>query len=68
MGDVARCSIGRSNDYHNEELLYILFGINAEMMTLEVEEEMQLGKDVSLLEDPADPALWAAPYSNESDE
>ena len=24
-----------------------------------VEEEMQLGKDVTLLEDPADPALWA---------
>lgn len=119
MGDVARCSIGRSNDYHNEELLYRLFGINAEllidhawgwepctiaeiksykpennsicsgqvlqcpytfdktrivvremaeMMALEVEEEMQLGKDVSLLEDPADPALWAAPDSNESDE
>ena len=40
----------------------------AEMMALEVEEEMHLGKDVSLLEDPADPALWAAPDSNESDE
>ena len=30
-----------------------------------VEEEMQLGKDVTLLEDPADPALWAVPDSNE---
>ena len=25
MGDVARCSIGQPNDYHNEELLYKLF-------------------------------------------
>ena len=32
MGDVARCSIGRPNDYHNEELLYKLFGINAELL------------------------------------
>lgn len=27
------------------------------------EEEMQLGKDVTLLKDPADPALWAVPGS-----
>lgn len=27
-----------------------------------VEEEMQLGKDVTLLEDPADPALWAVSF------
>lgn len=33
-----------------------------------VEEEMQLGKDVTLLEDPADPALWAVSDSNETDE
>lgn len=32
MGDVARCSIGRSNEYHNENLLYKLFGINAELL------------------------------------
>ena len=32
MGDVARCSIGQPNDYHNEELLYKLFGINAELL------------------------------------
>ena len=32
MGDVARCSIGKANDYHNEELLYQLFGINAELL------------------------------------
>lgn len=32
MGDVARCSIGRESDYHNEELLYRLFGINAELL------------------------------------
>ena len=35
-----------------------------------VEEEMQLGKDVTLLEDPTDPALWAGsnPESDKSDE
>lgn len=32
MGDVARCSIGRSTDYYNEALLYKLFGINAELL------------------------------------
>ncbi len=32
MGDVARCSIGRDTDYYNEELLYKLFGINAELL------------------------------------
>lgn len=32
MGDVARCSIGKPTDYHNEELLYKLFGINAELL------------------------------------
>lgn len=32
MGDVARCSIGKPSDYYNEELLYKLFGINAELL------------------------------------
>ena len=32
MGDVARCSIGKAGDYHNEELLYKLFGVNAEIL------------------------------------
>lgn len=32
MGDIARCSIGKPTDYHNEELLYKLFGINAELL------------------------------------
>ena len=32
MGDIARCSIGAPTDYHNEELLYKLFGINAELL------------------------------------
>ncbi len=32
MGDVARCSIGGPSDYHNEDLLYRLFGINAELL------------------------------------
>ena len=32
MGDVARCSVGGQNDYYNEDLLYRLFGINAELL------------------------------------
>ena len=32
MGDVARCSLGEPNAFHNEELLYKLFGINAELL------------------------------------
>ena len=32
MGDIARCSIGKDTDYYNEELLYKLFGINAELL------------------------------------
>jgi DNA polymerase V len=32
MGDVARCSLGNSNDFHNEELLYRTFGVNAELL------------------------------------
>ena len=32
MGDIARCSIGKSTDYYNEDLLYKMFGINAELL------------------------------------
>ena len=32
MGDIARCSIGKHNELYNEELLYKLFGINAELL------------------------------------
>ena len=32
MGDIARCSTGKENDYYNEELLYKLFGVNAELL------------------------------------
>lgn len=32
MGDVARCSIGRASDYYNEDLLYRMFGRNAELL------------------------------------
>ncbi len=32
MGDIARCSLGKSSERHNEELLYRLFGINAELL------------------------------------
>lgn len=32
MGDIARCSLGKENEYYSEELLYKLFGINAELL------------------------------------
>ena len=32
MGDIARCSIGKPTDHHNEALLYKLFGVNAELL------------------------------------
>ena len=32
MGDIARCSLGGPQDFHNEELLYRLFGVNAELL------------------------------------
>lgn len=32
MGDVARCSVGKETDYYNEDLLYKLFGVNAELL------------------------------------
>lgn len=32
MGDIARCSIGNPTDHYNEDLLYKLFGVNAELL------------------------------------
>ena len=32
MGDIARCSLGGPSDHHNEDLLYKLFGVNAETL------------------------------------
>ena len=32
MGDIARCSLGKPTDHYNEDLLYKLFGINAELL------------------------------------
>ena len=32
MGDIARCSLGGATDFYNEELLYNLFGVNAELL------------------------------------
>ena len=32
MGDIARCSMGHPNEFYNEELLYRLFGVNAELL------------------------------------
>ncbi len=32
MGDVARCSLGGEGDFYNEDLLYKIFGVNAELL------------------------------------
>lgn len=32
MGDIARCSLGRPEEYYNEDLLYKLFGVNAQLL------------------------------------
>ncbi|MDY3052326.1 MAG: DNA methylase [Ndongobacter sp.] len=32
MGDIARCSVGDAASYYSEELLYRLFGVNAELL------------------------------------
>lgn len=32
MGDIARCSLGKSYEFYSEDLLYKLFGINAELL------------------------------------
>lgn len=32
MGDIARCSLGKEQDFFNEDLLYKLFGVNAELL------------------------------------
>lgn len=32
MGDIARCSLGGDNELYNEELLYDMFGVNAELL------------------------------------
>ena len=32
MGDVARCSMGKPTEFYNEDLLYKLFGVNAQLL------------------------------------
>jgi len=32
IGDIARCSIGKPGEFYNEDLLYKLFGVNAELL------------------------------------
>lgn len=32
MGDIARCSLGKPHEYYNEDFLYKLFGISAELL------------------------------------
>ncbi len=32
MGDIARCSVGKPGQYYTEDLLYKMFGVNAELL------------------------------------
>ena len=32
MGDIARCSLGKKGEFYNEDLLFELFGVNAELL------------------------------------
>lgn len=32
MGDIARCSVGKPTEFYNEDLLYKLFGVNAQLL------------------------------------
>ena len=32
MGDIARCSVGKPGDRYNEDVLYKIFGVNAELL------------------------------------
>lgn len=32
MGDIARCSIGKADEFYNEDLLYQMFGVHAELL------------------------------------
>ncbi len=32
MGDIARCSLGSSTEFYNEDLLYRIFGVHAELL------------------------------------
>ncbi len=32
MGDIALCSVGKAHEYHNMDLLYKIFGVNAELL------------------------------------
>ena len=32
MGDIAKCSVGNDSDFYSENLLYRLFGVNAELL------------------------------------
>lgn len=32
MGDIAKCSVGKPYDHYNEDLLYDMFGVNAELL------------------------------------
>ena len=32
MGNIARCSLGEDYEYHTEEFLYNMFGVNAELL------------------------------------
>ena len=38
MGDIARCSLGKPEELHNEELLYRLFGVQAELLIAAIKD------------------------------
>ena len=46
MGDIARCSIGAPDEFYNEELLYRIFGVQAELVI-----DHAWGRETTLIED-----------------
>ena len=46
MGDIARCALGGPNDFYNENLLYKILGINAELLL-----DHAWGRETCLIDD-----------------
>lgn len=46
MGDIALCSVGKADEYYNEDLLYRLFGVNAELLI-----DHAWGREICTIED-----------------
>ena len=59
MGDIARCSIGKSNELYNEELLYKLFGINApNTATITCCHILENGEPILYVSHDEDDGMW----------